>query len=111
MGEADAERGGADPSWHGGRGELSADELRYAVAEALRWAIVRASERAEGKKVEKAEKKAPASDAASTPAGSGSGAGSSEPANAAPQEVTGGSLGSRDDGYVANESDDLGSAC
>ena len=48
---AEARRGLADIFEHGGRGELSADELRYAVAEALRWAIVRASERAEGKKV------------------------------------------------------------
>jgi serine/threonine-protein kinase len=48
---AEARRGLADIFEHGGRGELSTDELRYAVAEALRWAIVRASERAEGKKV------------------------------------------------------------
>ncbi|HVH46183.1 MAG TPA: protein kinase, partial [Labilithrix sp.] len=48
---AEARRGLADIFEHGGRGELSVDELRYAVAEALRWAIVRASERAEGKKV------------------------------------------------------------
>ncbi|MCW5833871.1 MAG: protein kinase [Labilithrix sp.] len=48
---AEARRGLADIFEHGGRGELSADELRFAVAEALRWAIVRASERAEGKKV------------------------------------------------------------
>ncbi|MBX3228296.1 MAG: protein kinase [Labilithrix sp.] len=48
---AEARRGLADIFEHGGRGELSSDELRYAVAEALRWAIVRASERAEGKKV------------------------------------------------------------
>jgi serine/threonine-protein kinase len=48
---AEARRGLADIFEHGGRGELSADELRFAVAEALRWAIVRASERAAGKKV------------------------------------------------------------
>jgi serine/threonine-protein kinase len=48
---AEARRGLADIFEHGGRGELSADELRFAVAEALRWAIVRASERGEGKKV------------------------------------------------------------
>ena len=48
---AEARRGLADIFEHSGRGELSSDELRYAVAEALRWAIVRASERAEGKKV------------------------------------------------------------
>lgn len=48
---AEARRGLADVFEHGGRGELSADELRFSVAEALRWAIVRASERAEGKKV------------------------------------------------------------
>src|SRR5690606_36817910 len=43
---AEAPRGLADIFEHAGRGELSADELRYAVAEAHRWAIVRASERA-----------------------------------------------------------------
>ncbi len=48
---AEARRGLADIFEHRGRGELSADELRFAVAEALRWAIVRASERADGKKV------------------------------------------------------------
>ncbi len=48
---AEARRGLADIFEHGGRGELSSDELRFAVAEALRWAIVRASERADGKKV------------------------------------------------------------
>ena len=48
---AEARRGLADIFEHGGRGELSTDELRFAVAEALRWAIVRASERADGKKV------------------------------------------------------------
>jgi len=48
---AEARRGLADIFEHGGRGELSSDELRFAVAEALRWAIVRASERAEGRKV------------------------------------------------------------
>lgn len=48
---AEARRGLADIFEHSGRGELSSDELRYAVAEALRWAIVRASERASGKKV------------------------------------------------------------
>jgi serine/threonine-protein kinase len=48
---AEARRGLADIFEHSGRGELSADELRFAVAEALRWAIVRASERADGKKV------------------------------------------------------------
>lgn len=48
---AEARRGLADIFEHGGRGQLSADELRFAVAEALRWAIVRASERAGGKKV------------------------------------------------------------
>ena len=48
---AEARRGLADIFEHGGRGELSADELRFAVAEAFRWAIVRGSERADGKKV------------------------------------------------------------
>ena len=48
---AEARRGLADIFEHPNRGELSADELRFAVAEALRWAIVRASERAEGKTV------------------------------------------------------------
>ena len=43
---AEARRGLADIFEHPNRGELSADELRFAVAEALRWAIVRASERA-----------------------------------------------------------------
>jgi serine/threonine protein kinase len=47
---AEARRGLADIFEQGNRGELSADELRFAVAEALRWAIVRASERAGGKK-------------------------------------------------------------
>ncbi|HEY8072777.1 MAG TPA: protein kinase [Labilithrix sp.] len=45
---AEARRGLADVFEHKGRGDLSADELRFAVAEALRWAIVRASERANG---------------------------------------------------------------
>ncbi|MDB4941552.1 MAG: protein kinase [Labilithrix sp.] len=45
---AEARRGLADIFEHPNRGELSADELRFAVAEALRWAIVRASERAGG---------------------------------------------------------------
>ncbi|HVJ91070.1 MAG TPA: protein kinase [Labilithrix sp.] len=48
---AEARRGLADIFEHSGRGTIEADELRFAVAEALRWAIVRASERAEGKKV------------------------------------------------------------
>ena len=49
---AEARRGLADIFEHQERGELSSDELRYAVAEALRWAIVRASEHAgHGKKV------------------------------------------------------------
>ncbi|AKU96037.1 protein kinase [Labilithrix luteola] len=50
---AEARRGLADIFEHGSRGELSSDELRFAVAEALRWAIVRASERlsASGKRV------------------------------------------------------------
>lgn len=48
---AEARRGLSDIFEHGGRGQLSSDELRFAVAEALRWAIVRASERAQGKKV------------------------------------------------------------
>ena len=48
---AEARRGLADIFEHPNRGELSADELRFAVAEALRWAVVRASERAGGKKV------------------------------------------------------------
>jgi serine/threonine-protein kinase len=43
---AEARRGLADIFEHPNRGELSSDELRFAVAEALRWAIVRASERA-----------------------------------------------------------------
>ena len=47
---AEARRGIADIFEHPNRGELSADELRFAVAEALRWAIVRASERANGNK-------------------------------------------------------------
>lgn len=48
---AEARRGLADIFEHGGRGPLSADELRFAVAEAFRWAIVRASERAPGRTV------------------------------------------------------------
>jgi serine/threonine-protein kinase len=48
---AEARRGLADVFEHKGRGQLSSDELRYAVAESLRWAIVRASERSPGKKV------------------------------------------------------------
>jgi serine/threonine-protein kinase len=48
---AEARRGLSDIFEHPNRGELSADELRFAVAEALRWAIVRASERTNGKKV------------------------------------------------------------
>ncbi len=48
---AEARRGLADIFEHPNRGELSPDELRFAVAEALRWAITRASERAHGKKV------------------------------------------------------------
>jgi serine/threonine-protein kinase len=48
---AEARRGLADIFEHPNRGELSSDELRFAVAEALRWAIVRASERASGNKV------------------------------------------------------------
>jgi serine/threonine protein kinase/tetratricopeptide (TPR) repeat protein len=48
---AEARRGLADVFEHPNRGDLSADELRFAVAEALRWAIVRASERTNGKKV------------------------------------------------------------
>ncbi len=48
---AEARRGLADVFEHPNRGELSADELRFAVAEALRWAIVRASERASGQTV------------------------------------------------------------
>jgi serine/threonine-protein kinase len=48
---AEARRGLADIFEHPNRGELSSDELRFAVAEALRWAIVRASERTNGKKV------------------------------------------------------------
>jgi tetratricopeptide (TPR) repeat protein len=48
---AEARRGLADIFEHPNRGELSADELRFAVAEALRWAIVRASERAKGNTV------------------------------------------------------------
>jgi hypothetical protein len=48
---AEARRGLADIFEHPNRGELSADELRFAVAEALRWAIVRASERANGETV------------------------------------------------------------
>ena len=45
---AEARRGLADIFEHPNRGQLSTDELRFAVAEALRWAIVRASERAKG---------------------------------------------------------------
>jgi serine/threonine-protein kinase len=48
---AEARRGLADIFEHPNRGELSSDELRFAVAEALRWAIVRASERANGQTV------------------------------------------------------------
>jgi serine/threonine-protein kinase len=48
---AEARRGLADIFEHPNRGELSADELRFAVAEALRWAIVRASERSKGSTV------------------------------------------------------------
>ena len=48
---AEARRGLADIFEHPNRGELSADELRFAVAEALRWAIVRASERSNGQTV------------------------------------------------------------
>jgi len=48
---AEARRGLADIFERDKRGELSADELRFAVAEALRWAIVRASERTGDKKV------------------------------------------------------------
>jgi serine/threonine-protein kinase len=48
---AEARRGLADIFEHPNRGELSSDELRFAVAEALRWAIVRASERAKGETV------------------------------------------------------------
>jgi serine/threonine-protein kinase len=48
---AEARRGLADIFEHPNRGELSSDELRFAVAEALRWAIVRASERSEGRTV------------------------------------------------------------
>ncbi len=47
---AEARRGLADIFEHPKRGELSPDELRFAVAEALRWAITRASERAGGAK-------------------------------------------------------------
>ena len=45
---AEARRGLVDIFEHPNRGELSSDELRFAVAEALRWAIVRASEHAKG---------------------------------------------------------------
>jgi len=48
---AEARRGLADVFEQPNRGELSSDELRFAVAEALRWAIVRASERTNGNKV------------------------------------------------------------
>ena len=48
---AEARRGLADIFEHPNRGDLSADELRFAVAEALRWAIVRGSEQAKGKTV------------------------------------------------------------
>jgi serine/threonine-protein kinase len=48
---AEARRGLADIFEHPNRGELSSDELRFAVAEALRWAIVRASEHAKGETV------------------------------------------------------------
>ena len=48
---AEARRGLVDIFEHPNRGELSADELRFAVAEALRWAIVRASEHAKGETV------------------------------------------------------------
>lgn len=45
---AEARRGLADIFEHPNRRELSHDELRFAIAEALRWAIVRSSERREG---------------------------------------------------------------
>ena len=45
---AEARRGLADIFEHQKRANIEPDELRYAVAEALRWAIVRASERADG---------------------------------------------------------------
>jgi serine/threonine-protein kinase len=48
---AEARRGLADIFEHPGRGDLAPEELRFAVAEALRWSIVRASERANGCKV------------------------------------------------------------
>ena len=48
---AEARRGLVDIFEHPNRGELSSDELRFAVAEALRWAIVRASEHAKGETV------------------------------------------------------------
>lgn len=48
---AEARRGLADIFEHPNRGVLSSDELRFAVAEALRWAIVRASERSKVKTV------------------------------------------------------------
>ncbi len=48
---SEARRGLADIFEHPDRAEVEADELRFAVAEALRWSIVRASERAGGKTV------------------------------------------------------------
>jgi serine/threonine-protein kinase len=48
---AEARRGLVDIFEHPNRGDLSSDELRFAVAEALRWAIVRASEHAKGETV------------------------------------------------------------
>lgn len=63
---------------------------------------------------------APATEEADAPS-SGSGSGGSEGSGgsggsgggeaAAPETVTGGSIGSRDEGYSANETSDLGSAC
>lgn len=57
---------------------------------------------------------APTTDAAAGSGGSGSGSGSGGSGGgeaAAPDTVTGGSIGSRDEGYSANETSDLGSAC
>jgi serine/threonine-protein kinase len=48
---AEARRGLVDIFEHPNRGNLSSDELRFAIAEALRWAIVRASERSKTKTV------------------------------------------------------------